>query len=425
MRAVTILRSRPGRPRWQLTTRPSTAVLLGLASLAAAGVQVALFASPPPWYQLGVAGFWVLVGLAFLGSALGTRARARRSAAEAAARPPVDAVPFVPVPVRPARPRRRDDDESRTRHEAEPATSHARHLPAEVGEPTDPLATAEATTRLRRPSPTPRSAAAGGSRHSVRAVALAGSTSPSSAAPDEAAAADQPHSTAETVAIRDGRVVPRPRPRRAARPDDEPRPSAPAVPASSATAPSAPSSPAPAPDLPDGAVPRPRRAPDAPTPEPGRPRPAGSGRRRLEESSAGAPRALSGTSRHTAATARGRRADTDGSAPAASGPAVEARPTAAEPRPEARSAAPRAQDARPAPEPRPRPRVDDDATPPFGGGMTFGAHAKADRPSAPAPREPVSAPIPRRATPPGSPGRHAAGDSTAPARHAVRSQPAR
>ena len=66
MRAVTNLRSRPGRPRWQLTTRPSTAVLLGLASLTAAGVQVALFSSPPPWYQLGVAGFWALVGLAFL-----------------------------------------------------------------------------------------------------------------------------------------------------------------------------------------------------------------------------------------------------------------------------------------------------------------------------------------------------------------------
>ncbi|MFC5065831.1 hypothetical protein, partial [Actinomycetospora atypica] len=145
---MTILRSRPGRPRWQLTTRPSTAVLLGVASLAAAGVQVALFSSPPPWYQLGVAGFWAVVGLAFLASALGTRARSRRAAAAAAARPPVDAVPFVPVPVRPARPRRRDADEGTTGK-----------VPAEVGEPTDPLVAAEATTRLRRPSPTPRRAA--------------------------------------------------------------------------------------------------------------------------------------------------------------------------------------------------------------------------------------------------------------------------
>ncbi len=89
MRSV-ILRSRPGRPWWQLTTRPTTAVVLGLVlPRRPPVVQVALLSSPPPWYQLAVAGFWAVVGLAFLGSAVGTRARARREAA-ARARRPVD-----------------------------------------------------------------------------------------------------------------------------------------------------------------------------------------------------------------------------------------------------------------------------------------------------------------------------------------------
>ena len=101
MRSV-VLRSRPGRPWWQLTTRPVTAVVLGLVSLVAAGAQVVLLSSPPPWYQIAVAGFWTLVGVAFVGSAAGTRARARREAARRARRP-VAADPFVPVPVVPAR----------------------------------------------------------------------------------------------------------------------------------------------------------------------------------------------------------------------------------------------------------------------------------------------------------------------------------
>ena len=102
MRSVILLRSRPGRPRWQLTTRARTAVVLGLLSLAAAAVQIALLSSPAPWYQLAVAGFWTVVGVAFLASAVGTGVRARRAAATPA-RPPVAAEPFVPVPVVPAR----------------------------------------------------------------------------------------------------------------------------------------------------------------------------------------------------------------------------------------------------------------------------------------------------------------------------------
>ncbi|HEY2225376.1 hypothetical protein [Actinomycetospora sp.] len=109
MRSV-ILRSRPGRPRWQLTTRPGTAVLFGVVSLVAAGAQIALLSSPTPWYQPAVAGFWTLVGLAFLASAAATRVRARRGDARRvrSASVPVDSVPFVPVPIRPARPRRRE-----------------------------------------------------------------------------------------------------------------------------------------------------------------------------------------------------------------------------------------------------------------------------------------------------------------------------
>ena len=128
MRSV-ILRSRPGRPWWQLTTRPATAVVLGVVSLLAAGAQVALLSSPTPWYQPVVAGFWAVVGLAFLGSAAGTRTRARR-AAEARLRVPVDSLPFVPVPVRPARPRRREV---------------AREDALDVGEPTEDLADAVQT----------------------------------------------------------------------------------------------------------------------------------------------------------------------------------------------------------------------------------------------------------------------------------------
>jgi hypothetical protein len=143
---VVLLRSRPGRPRWQLTTRPTTAVVLGLVSLAAAGAQLALLSSPPPWYQLAVAGFWTLVGLAFLGSAAGTRARRRRAAAAARTRVPVAEMPFVPVPVRPARPRRREEREG-----AGPSGDDgSQDAPAprsepDTGAPTDDLADAVRT----------------------------------------------------------------------------------------------------------------------------------------------------------------------------------------------------------------------------------------------------------------------------------------
>jgi hypothetical protein len=177
-----ILRSRPGRPRWQLTTRPTTAAMLGVVSLVAAGAQLTLLSTPTPWYQWAVAGFWAVVGLAFLASAVGTRVRARRRAAAAASRVPVDSVPFVPVPIRPARPRRRDggvrdgegDDEAGEVHTGEPtddlgdavrtasnpvvtaspvvaATGEGRPVPEEPSEPAVP------TTRTRN-------------RHAVRAV---------------------------------------------------------------------------------------------------------------------------------------------------------------------------------------------------------------------------------------------------------------
>ncbi|NMO91366.1 hypothetical protein [Actinomycetospora sp. TBRC 11914] len=141
MRSVILLRSRPGRPWWQLTTRPTTAAVLGLASLVAAEAQVLFSSSPTPWYQLAVAGFWALVGLAFLGSALGTRVR-RRRAARARARVPVTEMPFVPVPVRPARPRRREEpsevSEVSEASEASGPPDEATPEP-ETGEPTDDL----------------------------------------------------------------------------------------------------------------------------------------------------------------------------------------------------------------------------------------------------------------------------------------------
>ncbi|GAA4834502.1 hypothetical protein GCM10023201_23520 [Actinomycetospora corticicola] len=214
MRSV-VLRTRQGRPVWQLTTRASTAAVLALVSLAAAGVQVVLFSSPPPWYQVAVVAFWVVVGLAFVASALGTRSRARRRATTPAP-PPVDAAPFVPVPVRPARPRRRETD-----------------AVAEVGEPTDPVAAPtttvrptpaprrpaveERTTTVARPTPARRPAAAAPLEERSRtAVRPSPGWRPSPAAEERTTTVSVAQRsatvarglTAETVAIRDGRVRP-------------------------------------------------------------------------------------------------------------------------------------------------------------------------------------------------------------------------
>jgi hypothetical protein len=146
VRSVILLRSRPGRPRWQLTTRPTTAAVLGLVSLAAAAAQLALLSSPPPWYQLAVAGFWTVVGLAFLGSAVGTRVRRRREAAAARTRVPVEEMPFVPVPVRPARPRRREEPGTgASSAAASPAEEPGVRPEPDTGVPTDDLADAVRT----------------------------------------------------------------------------------------------------------------------------------------------------------------------------------------------------------------------------------------------------------------------------------------
>jgi hypothetical protein len=146
VRSVILLRSRPGRPRWQLTTRPTTAAVLGLVSLAAAGAQLALLSSPPPWYQLAVAGFWTVVGLAFLGSAVGTQVRRRREAAAARTRVPVEEMPFVPVPVRPARPRRREEPGAEASSAAaSPADEPGVRPEPDTGAPTDDLADAVRT----------------------------------------------------------------------------------------------------------------------------------------------------------------------------------------------------------------------------------------------------------------------------------------
>lgn len=325
MRSVIPRRSRPGRPRWQLTTRPATAAMLGVVSLVAAGAQLSLFASPTPWYQWAVAGFWAAVGLAFLASAAGTRSRARRAAA-ARRRVPVDPVPFVPVPIRPARPRRRD--------EAGRAVGDGDPGEVDTGEPTDDLADAvlTAVTPVVTATP-PRSTAAGHrreaasaesstaarrrrtepaeptirtrNRHAVRAVRSVETASreiplpvaagvPAAHEVSAAAASEHPGperpgpagstsgATVDAGAIRDGRVrpvAPDPRPpatgsRRPVAPETR-RPLAADPPRPTTTG----SRPAAAPSAPSGAVPSPRAAPERARPgrddRPGSPPTAG------------------------------------------------------------------------------------------------------------------------------------------------------
>jgi hypothetical protein len=94
------------RSRWQLTTRSRFALVLGLAGLAVAGVQVAMLSDPPTVVQIVVVAFWGLVGFGYLSSAAMQRLRGSRETPPA---PPVAAPAdeIVPVPVRPARPRPR------------------------------------------------------------------------------------------------------------------------------------------------------------------------------------------------------------------------------------------------------------------------------------------------------------------------------
>ncbi len=304
MRSVVLLRSRPGRPWWQLTTRPTTAAVLGLVSLVAACVQLVLLSSPTPWYQLAVAGFWALVGVAFLASAAWTRERRRRAAARARTRVSVDGMPFVPVPVRPARPRRREEPAPREgavplagagpREGAGPRVEPASRVESassevDTGQPTDDLADAvktaanpvitvpppvtasrpvpdprpvpdlapvpdpgELTTRLsREPRGTTNTPATDTrSRYAVRAVQSAEFAARELAQEAERVASERASAVAETVPLRDGRVRGRRGAHRGGR--------------RGRTAGGAASLPAAAPD---GTVPRPRGASEEPAPE--------------------------------------------------------------------------------------------------------------------------------------------------------------
>ena len=93
------------RPRWQMTTRSRFALVLGVAGLGVAGVQLAMISDPPTVVQLLVLSFWSLVGVAYLISAAGQMIRGRRAPAPAPAAVPAPIEEIVPVPVRPARPR--------------------------------------------------------------------------------------------------------------------------------------------------------------------------------------------------------------------------------------------------------------------------------------------------------------------------------
>lgn len=116
------------RPWWQLTTRASIGLAIGLGGIAVAVILVLLMQAPVAWYQIAVAGFWAVVGPGFLISALAQVARERRLARSATERPgtfarprPADDAPetehpdddlddaFVPVPIRPAGLRRRGE----------------------------------------------------------------------------------------------------------------------------------------------------------------------------------------------------------------------------------------------------------------------------------------------------------------------------
>ncbi|HSK59195.1 MAG TPA: hypothetical protein VK935_09105, partial [Actinomycetospora sp.] len=109
------------RPRWQMTTRSRFAIILGFAALAVAGVQLAMLSDPPTVLQMVVVAFWSVVGVAYLGSALAQRVRARRRPAPVtpAARPLEE---IVPVPVRPARPRARAGAGTGADADADPGT---------------------------------------------------------------------------------------------------------------------------------------------------------------------------------------------------------------------------------------------------------------------------------------------------------------
>ncbi|GLZ47261.1 hypothetical protein Acsp06_34460 [Actinomycetospora sp. NBRC 106375] len=141
----------PSRPRWQLTTRSRFALVLGVAGLAVAGVQIAMLSDPPTVVQLVIVAFWTLVGLLYLFSAAAQHLRGRRAPAPAASVPvPAPVEEIVPVPVRPARPRSRSAPmgEGHGAHDREGVRPAERAARTEVvpGEPT------RVAIRARRPA---------------------------------------------------------------------------------------------------------------------------------------------------------------------------------------------------------------------------------------------------------------------------------
>jgi len=119
-----------------MTTRSRFALVLGVAGLAVAGVQLAMISDPPTVVQLLVLSFWSVVGVAYLVSAVGQILRGRLRRAPDPVPAPVEEI--VPVPVRPARPR--------------PRPSVARADPAPVAD--DAPKTSRVSIRARRPVPT-------------------------------------------------------------------------------------------------------------------------------------------------------------------------------------------------------------------------------------------------------------------------------
>ena len=118
-----------------MTTRSRFALVLGVAGLAVAGVQLAMISDPPTVVQLLVLSFWSVVGVAYLVSAVGQILRGRLRRAPDPVPAPVEEI--VPVPVRPARPR--------------PRPSVARADPAPVAD--DAPKTSRVSIRARRPVP--------------------------------------------------------------------------------------------------------------------------------------------------------------------------------------------------------------------------------------------------------------------------------
>ncbi|WP_345411815.1 hypothetical protein [Actinomycetospora chlora] len=174
-----------------MTTRSRFALVLGLAGLAVAGVQLAMLSDPPTVVQLVVVAFWSVVGVAYLGSALAQHVRARRRPAPAPPAPaPLEEI--VPVPVRPARPRPRPAPTGEGHGAQAPEAPEAAERAAR---PAVPATTTKAPTPAPAPAPAPSPAttavrpapAAAEETTDVLAVRTAAVTSPTPPAPSRPA----------------------------------------------------------------------------------------------------------------------------------------------------------------------------------------------------------------------------------------------